>query len=92
MRGLSSLLTLFLIALAHTISAQTTASQTPAAHFVGSTSCRSCHAKEFDGWKQTRMANIIRSPQEHPGWDRVARVDDLRSRGEREARERGNRQ
>ncbi len=57
--GLSSLLTLFLLTLP--ISAQT-----PTAHYTGSAACRSCHVKQYDGWKQTRMANVIRSPQEHP--------------------------
>ena len=60
-RGLSSLLTLSLLALALEISAQS-----PAAHFVGSASCRPCHTAQYDGWKQTRMANVIRSPREHP--------------------------
>jgi predicted CXXCH cytochrome family protein len=36
------------------------------AHFVGSDACRSCHAKEFNGWKQTRMANVVRDPKAHP--------------------------
>ena len=35
-------------------------------HFVGSESCRSCHAKAYDGWKQTRMANVVRDPRVHP--------------------------
>ena len=35
-------------------------------HFTGSESCRKCHAKEFNGWKQTRMANIVRDPKLHP--------------------------
>jgi predicted CXXCH cytochrome family protein len=37
-----------------------------APHFVGSESCRSCHQKEYDGWKKTRMANVIRDPRQHP--------------------------
>lgn len=40
--------------------------QVPGAHFVGSESCRGCHAKEYSGWKQTRMANVVRDPREHP--------------------------
>jgi len=36
------------------------------AHFVGSESCKGCHAKEYNGWKQTRMANVVRDPREHP--------------------------
>ena len=38
----------------------------PTAHFVGSDACKSCHAKQFDGWKQTRMANVVRDPRLHP--------------------------
>ena len=38
----------------------------PTAHFVGSQACKSCHAKQFDGWKQTRMANVVRDPKAHP--------------------------
>jgi predicted CXXCH cytochrome family protein len=37
------------------------------AHFVGSESCRPCHEKAFEGWKQTRMANVVRDPKLHPG-------------------------
>src|SRR5579863_4896806 len=40
--------------------------QTPKADFVGSESCKGCHAKEYNGWKQTRMANVVRDPREHP--------------------------
>src|ERR1700726_3598327 len=36
------------------------------ARFVGSDSCKKCHADEFNGWKQTRMANVVRDPKEHP--------------------------
>jgi predicted CXXCH cytochrome family protein len=42
------------------------AQQQPKAHFVGSKSCRACHAAEYDGWQQTRMANVVRDPREHP--------------------------
>ena len=34
--------------------------------FTGSESCRKCHVKEFNGWKQTRMANVVRDPKLHP--------------------------
>ena len=34
--------------------------------FVGSESCRKCHQNEFDGWKKTRMANVVRDPRLHP--------------------------
>ena len=37
-----------------------------AATYVGSESCRSCHTKAYDGWKQTRMANVVRDPKVHP--------------------------
>jgi hypothetical protein len=38
----------------------------PKASFVGSESCKACHAAAYAGWKQTRMANVIRDPKEHP--------------------------
>ena len=37
----------------------------PKAHFVGSESCKSCHAATYTSWKQTRMANVVRDPKEH---------------------------
>lgn len=45
-------------------SAQTGASAE--SHFVGSAACRSCHQEQYDGWKQTRMANVVRDPKVHP--------------------------
>lgn len=36
------------------------------AQFVGSQACRSCHREQYDGWKQTRMANVVRDPRLHP--------------------------
>src|SRR5580693_462665 len=36
------------------------------AHFVGSESCKPCHEALYNGWKQTRMANILLDPKEHP--------------------------
>jgi hypothetical protein len=36
------------------------------AQFVGSQACRSCHQEQYDGWKQTRMANVVRDPKIHP--------------------------
>jgi predicted CXXCH cytochrome family protein len=35
-------------------------------HFVGSESCKGCHARQYNGWKETRMANILRDPKAHP--------------------------
>jgi predicted CXXCH cytochrome family protein len=40
--------------------------QEPKAHFVGSQSCETCHSEQYKGWKQTRMANVVRDPREHP--------------------------
>jgi predicted CXXCH cytochrome family protein len=39
--------------------------QSPA-HYVGSQACERCHATQYAGWKQTRMANVVRDPAEHP--------------------------
>ena len=36
------------------------------AHFVGSESCKGCHAEAYAGWKQTRMANVVLDPKAHP--------------------------
>jgi predicted CXXCH cytochrome family protein len=38
----------------------------PSTHYVGSAACQSCHAEVFARWKQTRMANVVRDPHEHP--------------------------
>ncbi len=37
-----------------------------AAHYTGSAACRGCHQADYDGWRQTRMANVVRNPHEHP--------------------------
>jgi predicted CXXCH cytochrome family protein len=37
-----------------------------AASYVGSAACSRCHAPIFNRWKQTRMANVLRDPREHP--------------------------
>jgi predicted CXXCH cytochrome family protein len=42
------------------------AAATPAAHYVGSAACQSCHTTIFDHWKKTRMANVVLDPKEHP--------------------------
>ena len=34
--------------------------------FVGSEACKKCHAEHYEGWMQTRMANVIREPKQHP--------------------------
>ncbi|GAC1655587.1 MAG: hypothetical protein NVS9B15_16460 [Acidobacteriaceae bacterium] len=36
------------------------------AKFVGSESCKGCHTAAYDGWKKTRMANVLRDPKVHP--------------------------
>ncbi len=38
-----------------------------APQYTGSQACQSCHPKLFARWRQTRMANVIRDPKEHPG-------------------------
>ncbi|HEY4355380.1 MAG TPA: cytochrome c3 family protein [Acidobacteriaceae bacterium] len=52
-----------LLVLPGTMHAQTAAAK---ATYVGSSACAKCHAKTYEGWKQTRMANVVRSPKEHP--------------------------
>ena len=43
------------------------ASATAAAtRYVGSEACKKCHLNVYNGWKQTRMANVVRDPREHP--------------------------
>jgi predicted CXXCH cytochrome family protein len=37
-----------------------------AAHYAGSTSCKTCHSDLYDRWKKTPMANVVRDPREHP--------------------------
>jgi predicted CXXCH cytochrome family protein len=38
----------------------------PKAQFVGSESCKGCHVAAYNGWKKTRMANVIQDPKAHP--------------------------
>src|SRR5262245_45641687 len=45
--------------------AATIQSQTPA-QYVGSESCRRCHAPTYERWSNTRMANVVRDPKQHP--------------------------
>ncbi len=35
-------------------------------HYVGSQSCRKCHAGIYEHWQKTPMANVVRDPREHP--------------------------
>src|SRR6516162_8615164 len=43
-----------------------TAAHAQTAQFVGSATCKRCHAQIFDRWSKTRMANIVTDPAEHP--------------------------
>ncbi len=36
------------------------------AHYVGSAACQTCHAEIYARWKDTRMANVVRDPRDHP--------------------------
>src|SRR3984885_15388904 len=40
--------------------------QVPAPRYVGSVACQRCHAEVYNRWRNTRMANVIRDPKEHP--------------------------
>ena len=35
-------------------------------HFVGSETCKGCHADKYNSWRETRMANVVRDPRQHP--------------------------
>ncbi|HVJ54331.1 MAG TPA: cytochrome c3 family protein [Aliidongia sp.] len=35
-------------------------------HYVGSESCKSCHAEIYARWQKTPMANVVRDPHQHP--------------------------
>ena len=67
MKGLCAALVLTLVA---PISAQTASSvtngSTSGRHFVGSEACKGCHADKYNSWRETRMANVLRDPRQHP--------------------------
>ena len=46
-------------------SARHTAAE-PKPHYVGSAACKSCHLAQYNGWKKSRMANVLLDPREHP--------------------------
>ncbi len=48
------------------VAAQAQAQPTPAPAYVGSASCSLCHTATYNRWKNTRMANVVRDPKEHP--------------------------
>ena len=41
-------------------------SQSVAPSYVGSQACARCHTPIYERWKNTRMANVVRDPREHP--------------------------
>ena len=45
---------------------QAVARAQPAATYVGSAACARCHGPIYERWKQTRMANVVRDPRDHP--------------------------
>jgi predicted CXXCH cytochrome family protein len=63
---ISSILLAAIPALAAFLFATGTRAQELKAHFVGSESCKSCHLVQYNGWKKTRMANVVLDPKEHP--------------------------
>jgi predicted CXXCH cytochrome family protein len=40
--------------------------QSQAPQYAGSAACERCHAGIYNRWKNTRMANVVRDPKEHP--------------------------
>jgi predicted CXXCH cytochrome family protein len=38
----------------------------PPRSYVGSQACARCHQPTYDRWKNTRMANVVRGPRDHP--------------------------
>ena len=38
----------------------------PPAHFSGSAACKTCHPAIFKRWQNTRMANVVLDPKQHP--------------------------
>ena len=39
---------------------------TASAHYVGSAACQKCHEDIYARWSKSRMANVVRDPQQHP--------------------------
>jgi predicted CXXCH cytochrome family protein len=59
------------------LQATTAAAAAPRAYvavYVGSGACKDCHSEIYERWTQTRMANVVRDPREHPD----AIIPDLR--------------
>src|SRR5262245_19751632 len=57
--------TALLISLIYAVTTVGSHAQAPA-QYVGSQSCRRCHAPTYERWSKTRMANVVRDPKEHP--------------------------
>ncbi|HEX3838719.1 MAG TPA: c-type cytochrome [Steroidobacteraceae bacterium] len=38
----------------------------PGKQYVGSAACKNCHQEVYARWSQTRMANVVRDPKQHP--------------------------
>jgi hypothetical protein len=45
---------------------QATPPSGPAATYVGSMTCNTCHPAIYERWSKTRMANVITDPKVHP--------------------------
>src|ERR1700709_838534 len=56
----------FLLTLAFSSALVASAQEAPKPTSVGSQACERCHAADYAGWKQTRMANVVRDPKAHP--------------------------
>jgi predicted CXXCH cytochrome family protein len=66
-RLIRSALSMLILALSLFLSNPRVLAQTvPGAKYVGSKNCESCHQEAYDGWKQTRMANVVRDPKVDP--------------------------
>jgi predicted CXXCH cytochrome family protein len=48
------------------VAAAPIASPPTQSHYVGSAACKNCHEKVYARWSETRMANVVRDPKEHP--------------------------
>ena len=49
-----------------TASTNPLSASSPKAHYVGSEACKSCHLTQYNGWKKSRMANVLLDPKERP--------------------------
>jgi predicted CXXCH cytochrome family protein len=56
----------FAVLLALAVAGTLLAQSAPADGYAGSQACATCHPKIYARWKNTRMANVVRDPKEHP--------------------------